>query len=155
MAKENASVRRFQRVMAVLPKRVAARAQEVLDRQAQDLAAEIRAAAPARSGALRASIKVEPGRKPLTVAIRAGGARTKKGSDTFTGAFRDAFSKGSRGKAMGVRGLYDYARAIEFGAVGRPAKPFFFSTWRKSKARRRRELAEACAKALAEEFGNG
>lgn len=155
--RSNASVKRFQRVMAALPKHVEARADEILKGQAANLAAQIKAAAPVASGALRDSVKSKPGRKPLSYSVSAGGRKTTPGAGTFVGEFRRALASSPRGKAAGLtaQGLYDYARAVEFGtADGRPAKPFFFSTWRKVKRPMKRYLAEECAKALREGFDN-
>lgn len=152
----NASVRRFQRVMAALPKRVAARADEVLAGQAANLASQIKAAAPVASGALRDSVKYGKGRKALTYVVTAGGSKTTGGAGTFMGEFRRALAASPRGRAAGLgkQGLYDYARAVEFGAAGRPAQPFFFPVYRKTKRSMKRYLADECLKALKDGFDN-
>lgn len=145
--------------MAALPKKVAVRADQILSDQAASLAAQIKAAAPVgETGALRDSVRVIKGRRPLSYYVGAGGKTTTPGSDTFVGAFRDALAKSPRGKAAGLgkQGLFDYARAVEFGtADGRPAQPFFYPTYRRNKLPMRRYLAEECAKALKKEFDNG
>lgn len=152
----NASVKRFQRVMAALPEEVARKADEILAAQAASLAGEIRAAAPqGPTGNLKRSVRVVKGKKALRYYVVAGGALTTEGAGTFTGEFMRAFARGSRGKALGVKGPYDYARAVEFGtADGRPARPFFYSTYRKRKRAMKRYLAEQCAKALKDGFNN-
>ncbi|MDB5597380.1 MAG: hypothetical protein JWM36_4341 [Hyphomicrobiales bacterium] len=156
MARQNASVKRFQRVMASLPKEVEARALAVIAAQAESLAAAIRAAAPVGTGALRGSVKVVKGKRPLSFYVVAGGRATTPGRGTFGGEFRDALAKSPRGLAAGLtgQGLYDYARAVEFGAAGRPPEPFFFPVYRKLRKPMKRYLAEQCAAALKKGFDN-
>lgn len=157
MARTNASVKRFQRVMAVLPKQVAVRADAFLAAQAADLASQIKAVTPVgETGALRNSVRFRKGRKPLSYSVSAGGPTTTPGSGTFLGEFRNALAKSPRGKAAGLsdQGLYDYARAVEFGAGDRPAHPFFFPTYRRGKRARKLALSKECAKALKEYFDN-
>lgn len=157
--RSNASVKRFQRVMAALPKEVAARAEQVLAGQAANLASQIKAAAPVgETGALRDSVRTVKGKRPLHHYVVAGGSRTTPGAGTFMGEFRRALANSPRGKAAGLKGqgLFDYARAVEFGTSqkGSVAQPFFYPAYRKVKRPMRRYLAQECAKALKVGFDN-
>src|SRR5262245_36561490 len=75
-----------------LPQIIKAPTADALHEQAQALVATMRAAAPFKSGRLRDSIRIEPGKHPLQVVIRAGGPlttkyyeRTTSGSDVNIG----------------------------------------------------------------------
>lgn len=176
--RSNASVKRFQRVMAALPARVAEHAESILASQAAALAGRIKAAAPVgETGDLRRSVRSVKGSKPLRYYVVAGGSLTTPERGTFTGEFKEAFLRGSIGKSFRAQNpanfrtmgkgknakavlktfsLYDYARAVEFGTSdGKPARPFFYVTYRRDRAGMRRYLAAECAKALKDGFENG
>ena len=90
-------------------KRVEDAARRALEREAETLAAAIRAAAPEDTGALKESVRVEPGGEPLTVAVVAGGdANTLKPASS------------------GV--VYDEALLAEYGTRKAAPRPFFWPT---------------------------
>jgi HK97 gp10 family phage protein len=80
--------------------------------EADGLADAIKAEAPVLSGTLRDSVKVRRKRNELDLEVTAGG-------DTTTKEVR-----------AGSGEPYDYALAVEYGTVGRPAEPFFYNTAR-------------------------
>lgn len=98
--------------------------------EADRLAAAIKAAAPVASGALRDSVQVRRKKSDTELEVTAGG-------DTTTREIREG---------SGVS--YDYARAVEFGTVDRPAQPFFFNTYRQMAPEIRRNLDDAIARAI-------
>lgn len=96
--------------------------------QADDLADAIKSAAPVNTGALRDSVKVRRKRNELDLEVTAGGDTTVKQT--------------ASGFAL------DYSRFIEFGAVGHPAEPFFFSTAREMMPEIQQNIEDAVAEVL-------
>ncbi|HEY8566596.1 MAG TPA: HK97-gp10 family putative phage morphogenesis protein [Beijerinckiaceae bacterium] len=89
--------------------RVEEAAQKALERQAEKLVEAIRGAAPEDTGALRDSVRQEPGDDPLTVRVVAGDdENTVKPSPS--------------GYA------WDVAALVEFGTSQSSAQPFFWPT---------------------------
>lgn len=89
--------------------RITAAAQRALEAEAEQLAEAIRDAAPADSGALRESVRVEPGDEPLRVTVTAGGT-----------------PETTRTNASGVE--FDEALMLEYGTSRSAAQPFFWPT---------------------------
>jgi HK97 gp10 family phage protein len=118
------SVARFKAMTTELQREIRSQAVADLNEAAVELANQMRALAPlGRTGNLRKSIRVQPGKKDTRVRILAGGplttiAEVRKGS--------------------GVK--FDYSRAVEFGTRTSRAKPFFWPSWRLRKKRIRSKL---------------
>jgi HK97 gp10 family phage protein len=132
MARRNLSVEQFKQLMENIPKVVAKELQRVPFEQGLVLANAMKSAVPEGTDAvreLRDSIRVEPGRRPLQVFVRAGGPTTTK-----------------RGKLSGRP--YDYALANEFGTQKMAAQPFFWPTYRLLKKRIRAAMARRARLAI-------
>lgn len=100
--------------LTALPFKVKRELATVIKREADGLAAKIKAAAPVKTGALRDSVQVRRKRSETELEVTAGGDATN-------------------GEIRGGSGVsYDYARAIEFGTMKAPAQPFFFNTYREN-----------------------
>jgi HK97 gp10 family phage protein len=142
----NVSVERFKKLTEDLQKEVHALAVAELNAQARDLAQLIASVAPvyqgvsltasgAKSGTLKSTVKVVPGKKDTIVRIVAGGTLTIRPSVS---------SK-----------PYDYARADEFGTVNMRPRPFFFPTYRLRKkkviASMKRKIAASIKKRSAQQ----
>jgi len=97
---------------------------------ADQLASDIRAAAPTESGKLQSSVRVQRGKDTLELLVLAGGPSTTK-----------EVRKGS-----GVS--YDYALGIEFGTTKMEAQPFFYSTYRLQRDAVRNKIYEAAARSV-------
>ena len=129
----NLSVQQFQDLMANLPKAVAAELKDVPNSQGQVLANAMRSAVPRGvdgRNELLESIRVEEGKRPLQVFVKAGGRLTTR-----------QVRKGS-----GVD--YDYALANEFGTQKMNAQPFFWPTYRLMKKRIRSAISRRARKAI-------
>jgi HK97 gp10 family phage protein len=96
-----------------------------LQRIANNLQADIKAAAPVKSGALRDSVRVRRGRNTLEYFVEAGGSNTMGEIRTGSGV------------------SYDYSLAVEFGTKKMEAQPFFYSTYREKRDAMREEIAQA------------
>jgi hypothetical protein len=135
--------------MLRLPVEINVAVDKQLEEEAQELAAAIRRAVPVRTGALRDTIKVVPGDRPLSRRIVAGGQET-----TVKIRARVKAADFAKAKAAGNnKGEYDYFRAVEFGHLSEdgvpvPAEPFFFTTYRARKKAMRRRIAGAARKQL-------
>jgi HK97 gp10 family phage protein len=106
----NQSVEKFRRLTVQMQKEVFDEAVGELNRQADGLVnAMKRVVARGKSAHLADSIRKVQGTKPTIVRIVAGGKTTQQ---------------------KGPRGVFDYARAVEFGTVKMHAEPFFFPTFR-------------------------
>lgn len=118
-------------------------AREAMEEGAQEIVDAMKAAAPAKSWALRDGIGWTWGDLPpgtfMIDEIRSG---KSKGEQYAT--LRLKIYAGSK-EAF-------YARFQEFGTVNQPAHPFFFPTWKRMKAKFRRKVAAAVRKAVKEAF---
>ncbi len=101
------------------------------------LSEAIRQRAPADEGALRASVRVERGRRGDRFLVKAGGPKT------------------TRPVRKGQSATYDYANAVEFGTKKKSAQPFFYPTWRAAKKQIRAGLNHEIRKAAAKFNGKG
>ena len=110
-----------------LRRELAGRVRDIAD----DLADDIRAATPVKTGAMRDSVKVRRGRNELSLYVEAGGPATTK-----------EVRKGSSAE-------YDYALATEFGTQKEPAKPFFYTTYNARKDDVAQQLQDAVADVVA------
>jgi len=123
----NRSVKNLQRLFESLPAELKAPILAETFVQAEQLRSEMIFRVPVGedpgSGTLRNSIRVEKGAKPMRVLVKAGGAATKVGG-------------------------YDYANAQEFGTRKQAAQPFFWVSYRKRKAKIRREIKKTAAAAI-------
>lgn len=122
----NLSVEQFRQLMERVPKKVADGLRSAPRSEGERLAAAMRMAVPKGidgRNELLESIRVEDGRRPLQVLVKAGGALTTK--DVRQGS--------------GVS--YDYALANEFGTRKMSAQPFFWPTYRLMKRRIRAGIA--------------
>lgn len=99
--------------------------------EADGLADAIKAEAPVLSGTLRDSVKVRRKRNELDLEVTAGG-------DTTTKEIRSGSGES-----------YDYALALEYGVVGRPAEPFFYNTARDRMPEIRENIEQAVAEVVA------
>jgi HK97 gp10 family phage protein len=111
----NLSVDQFQQLLASIPDAIKSDLDAAVKDQAERLAATQRTFVKVDTGNLKASIRVEKGRKPLQYLVKAGGPLTTK--------------------TAGGGKPYDYSRGSEFGTVKEPAHPFFFPTYRLMKNR--------------------
>jgi HK97 gp10 family phage protein len=96
---------------------------------ADNLASDIEAVAPVKTGALKASVRVRRGRNTLEYFVEAGG--------------KDNDWKNQQGSGRGSDAAYDYSLAIEFGTKKMEAKPFFYKTYREKRDAMREEIAQA------------
>ncbi|MGY3527696.1 HK97-gp10 family putative phage morphogenesis protein [Bradyrhizobium sp. USDA 4452] len=104
-------------------------AQAIKD-EADGLADAIKQAAPAKSGALRDSVKVRRKKNDLDLEVTAGGDATTREVRAGSGV------------------PYDYARAVEFGTVNAEAEPFFYSTYRERAPEIRENIEAAVERAI-------
>src|SRR6476659_4803009 len=109
----NQSVRQFRTDMQLLVNRAKQDFRQTLIKQGEELAENIRNAAPIRTGTLRSSVRVrdvssDDGTK-LTVLVIAGGPKTTKRTNGHS---------------------YDYSVGTEFGTLKEKPEPFFYSTYR-------------------------
>ena len=135
---------RLKRKLRALPAEAEKAVKAQLEKEANDLAELIRRRVPKRTGALRDSITVVPGDKPLSVKIKAGGPTTTK--KARKGVKEIDFAKAKI--TGGSRGEYDYARGVEFGTSEQPAQPFFWPSYRQRKRQIRRRVSTAAKKAV-------
>ena len=123
----NRSVINLQALLASLPAELKAPILAETFVQAEGLRSEMIFRVPvgddAKRGTLRDSIRVEKGQRQMRVLVRAGGDKTRVGG-------------------------YDYANAQEFGTRKQPAQPFFWVSYRKRKAKIRREIKRAAKDAI-------
>jgi len=106
----NKSVLAFRKMTVDMQREIFNDAVAELDSQADALLGVMRSAVPhGATSNLANSLRKEPGKKETVVVIRAGGSST---------------TVQHGGKS------YDYARAVEFGALDIPAQPFFFPSYR-------------------------
>ncbi|MBC7580876.1 hypothetical protein FNL55_12275 [Tardiphaga sp. vice352] len=122
--------------LASIPDKVLSEIADVLQEQAKRLSDAQRAAlqgqeaAPAETGNLEQSCRVETGEDPLDVHVVAGGDLTETEIRTGSGE------------------PYDYSLGFEFGNSRQAARPFFYSTYRAMKSEIDTAIAEATQKAL-------
>lgn len=121
--------------------------------QADSLAADIRAAAPRRTGVLAESVKVRRQRDTLDFVVTAGGDATTKTYGRDTGYEREVVigSGDTEGIAKAKDGAgvtFDYALANEYGTVDQPAQPFFYNTFRARQPEIREAIEEGVAEAI-------
>lgn len=109
----NLSVKKFKTDMQDLVNRAKQNFHQTLLLQANELAGNIKAAAPVRTGALRDSVRVRDvstaDETKLSVLVIAGGAATTKREDS---------------------GTHDYSVTTEYGSRKEAPEPFFFNTFR-------------------------
>ena len=114
-----------------------------MEEGAQEIVDAMKKAAPVDSGDLRDSIGWTWGEVPagsfVVDEIRSG---TNKGDQYAT--LRIKIYAGNR-EAF-------YARFQEFGTRSQPAQPFFFSTWKRERAKFRRKIRAAIRKRIKEAF---
>lgn len=131
------SLAKLQRRLDRVPLEVrAAGATEAL-LQAQRLGQEIASKAPTDEGALRASVRVERGKRGDRFYVKAGGAKT------------------TRPVREGQSATYDYANAVEFGTRKKPARPFFYPTYRANRKYIRHGIEHELRKAARKFNGEG
>ncbi len=140
----NASVKKFQAVMDALPDQIKAPIRREIFSQADSLRLAMSfAVKTGATGALRASIRVEPSKfQDMRALVRAGGPKTTHEVGTQSG-FLTSFVRALRGRSD-----YDYAIAQEFGTRREPARPFFWPTYRAEKQKLRRKIREAAKEAI-------
>jgi len=119
-----------------LPDKIADQISGVIREQAERLSSAQKQAlrsleaAPAESGDLEASCRIEPGENPLEFVVKAGGDQTTR-----------EIREGS-----GV--TFDYALAFEYGTSRQPARPFFWPTYNALRDDMQSEINQAIGKAL-------
>jgi len=164
MASKLEGMERLKRRIARIPENIREPIKEAVQKNAEQVAGEIRRMAPEDSGRLKQSVRTEPGRSPMAVLIKAGGPLT-------TVPIREGSGK-----------LWDYALGVEYGvkrhtqqgvfkldpsinlltrAGRREAKGkqkfhpgtmgtrFFYGTWLVEKRRLRQRLTAAMKRAIA------
>lgn len=131
----NQSVAQFRTAMKNIRNQVRAGVRESFLLTAEEIAANMRDAAPKGEGNLAASVRVidntrqTSGSSTVSVFIRGGGALTmRKSAET--------------GRA------FDYSHAIEFGTEKMQAEPFFYPTWRRYRGYATRRTAESVEEAI-------
>jgi hypothetical protein len=125
----NDSVARFKAYLALLPESLRAPVNAEIRKQADQLAALMKTAAPkGKTGNLARSVRVEM--QELRAFIRAGGALTTK-----------PVRKGQSAQ-------YDYALAIEHGTAHAPDEPFFFPSYRLRKKSIRSAISRSMKKTI-------
>lgn len=131
----NRSVQRLRARLAKIPIEVRAAAATEALLQAQALGQAIQRAAPIDEGALKESVRVESGRHGDRFYVKAGGQKT------------------TRRVRKGQSATYDYANAVEFGTKKKPPRPFFYPTYRASKASIKSGMTATIRKAVKRSFG--
>lgn len=129
----NLSVEQLQQLLSRIPPAVATELKLVPREQAELLAGVMRRAVhTGQDGVheLRDSIRVEDGRTPLRVLVKAGGPMTTR-QDRSSGAF------------------YDYALANEFGTYKMTPRPFFWPSYRLMKKQIRAAMQRRAKAAIA------
>lgn len=128
----NASLERYKQLCGELKVEVRREALTGTAEQAESMAETMRAVAPeGETIKLKNSIRVEPGRKPGQVFIKAGGPTTTKPVRSGSG-----------------NATYDYAVGQEFGTHDQAAQPFFWPTYRLKKKRARSAIKRRITKAI-------
>lgn len=130
----NLSVDQFKQLMDRIPKEVANELRGAVDDAGQELVRAMKPAVPLGvdgRNELVESVRLERGRHPLSVLVRAGGPLTTR----------------SVRKGSGVS--YDYALANEFGTEKMAAQPFFWPTYRLKKKSLRSKISRRARKAIA------
>lgn len=138
-----ADLRELQRRLEAVKKAVRTEAKVALRDAAEEIAATMRRAVPARTGKLRGTIRVEEG-EDLSVTIKAGGPATTK-------KVRMSRRRSSSRNSPEV----DYAAFVEFGTKRRPAQPFFWPSWRLTKRAARTRVERRIKKAIEATAGEG
>lgn len=130
-ASRNTSLARLKKRLAKVPLDVRADAATEALLQARALGQAMQAAAPVEEGDLRASVRVEGGRRGDRWFVKAGGAKTTK-----------PVRKSAKGAPR-----YDYALAVELGTAKMKARPFFYPTYRARRSAIRRAIIGAAGRA--------
>lgn len=135
-----AALSRLKRRFDLVPQVMQDAARRTLDAAAQDMVTEMRRAIDTREGDLAASVRATDISEPHAIRVRvsAGGQKT-------TRKVRQGVRDGDAGQGKGV---YDYARAIEYGTAIAPPEPFFRPTRDRHAKRLRFRLRNAIRKAL-------
>lgn len=133
----SAQLDRFNRRMNAIPKAVRLAVLPALHTGAEEIMDAQERLAPVDDGDLKRSIRTEPGRHELAIAITAGGPLT-------TRPVRD-----------GVSTTYDYALAQEHGTADMPANPFFFPGFRLARKRAQARVKRAIGKAVRSAWKGG
>lgn len=128
--KSAASLKRLQARLDKIPLEVRAAAATEALLLAISLSEGIRQAAPVDEGDLKASVRVERGRRGDRFYVKAGGPRTTKPV------------------RKGQSATYDAANAVEFGTKKMKAKPFFYPTYRRNRKAIRSALEHEIRKAV-------
>lgn len=129
----NLSVEQFKQLMARIPKAVANDLESAPREEGERLAVAMRQVVPQgidNRRELLESIRVEDGKRPLSVLVKAGGPLTTKEVRAGSGI------------------AYDYSLANEFGTQKMKAQPFFWPTYRLMKKRIRSALSRKARKAI-------
>jgi hypothetical protein len=132
----NPTVARFKTDMLDFRNQLAGSLEDTFQREADELAKNMKGAVPVLTGKLRDSIRVK------NVTQRYGRS-----------SMRVSFLVMAGGPATTVRspgGAYDYALGTEFGTVKEKAEPFFYSTARRYRQSGRESAAETVDEAIAE-----
>lgn len=140
--------------LARIPQAVQDAAFVELTRQTNSLADKIRQTVPVDTGALKSTIRVTPGRRPLSLRIVAGGWAT---TDKIRTRVKDSDFLTALLSGTANAGAYDYARAVEFGHLSKngsvvPARPYFFPIYRWKKKSLKRAVGAAGRKAAKKIF---
>lgn len=127
MARRRDPSENFYKIMAAIPKAVAAQLDANIEAEAEAMVRLMKASAnEGPTGNLKKSIRKERTQgRPFSWTIRAGGPLTTKSirkSISLSGRIRAA----AAGKSL----TYDYAHANEFGTVEMKAQPFFWPSYR-------------------------
>lgn len=129
--------RLFNRLMAI-PADVRVAAGVAVTKQAETIAATMRALAPEDTGALKRSIVVTPGGQSTPPYSQPGGS-------TRVAAHAAAITAGN----SEVR----YAHLVEYGTVKAPAHPFFWPGYRLHRDKAKRAIKRGVAKAVKQRWG--
>jgi HK97 gp10 family phage protein len=139
-AKSAQSAARLRKRLERVPMDVRAAAATEALLQAQALGRAIQRNAPLGEGDLKATVRVEGGKRGDRFYVKAGGPKT---------------TKPVRSAGKGHAPQYDYANAVEFGTQKKPPRPFFYPTWRASKKAIRSGMEATIRKAAAKFNGQG
>lgn len=122
----------LRKTLNAMPKYVRDEIDKKVRKGADELVKEMKAKAPVKTGALRDSIRVEPGKQPLIYVVKAGGEATTKPV------------------RAGVNATYDYSLALEFGAFGTPQQAYFWPSYRGLSKRVKRRIDRELSKQIKE-----
>ncbi len=128
---------------------------QLIRREGESLAEAMRAAAPEKTGALKAAIRARFSQKGLVARVGIFGMKDTRIAGAAAGLMQKHGIKKSRAIriASALGGAPLYARWVEFGTTKTPAQPYLNPTFRSKRERIRGEIVRATVQALKKAAG--